>query len=378
MQTRHLSPHSFERRFILIVLGIVLCGNRSDLVQAAGEGPVEELRQTLSSPLDDPAKRDWDLKDRIASLSGIDDLRRALTLREWRDDDQDQKVAVIDRANRRIMVRRFEQAVREALQHGNEASRLDVLSMLAEIGTAAHGVDTRRGIARDFAPDLVELIKQSELSCCAAALRTLGQIDPEPEIALSGFTASMTSGDVNQRLAAADGLLGWMRTTAQLAMLDSRPDGVEVSRADFVAVAWAIIPLAARGLRAQQPEIRRRGAETIGYGATALHNWVVAARASAQRRTEDFLEAGGIDRIGPMAADPDRDGVFAVEYRFARRVTFIDVKDTTGQRHADAVPLQRENADVAGDDRCDAGCAEQHASIDRRRAGYRPRHEFQL
>src|SRR5207248_4217077 len=162
---------------------------------------------------DDPAKRHWDLKDRIGALAGLGDLRRALMLQEWRDDDHDQKVAVIDRSNRLGAARRFEQAVRDMLEHGDEAGRLAVLSMLAEIGTTVHGVGTRHGIARDFAPDLVGLIKQGGPTCCAAALRTLGQIDPEPEIALPCFSASFSSADVNQRLAAADGLVAWMRTT---------------------------------------------------------------------------------------------------------------------------------------------------------------------
>jgi HEAT repeat protein len=292
MIKQHHGPHRLEARLIFIALGIILCGNRSGLAQPAVAQPVEELRLALRAPLSDLAKRDSDLNELVGALEGPGDLRRALMLREWRDEDQDQRVAAIDRSHRLVVARRFEQAVRDVLQYGDEASRLGVLTMLAEIGTIAHGVGTKHGIARDFAADLVELIKQGEPSCCAAALRTLGQIDPEPEVAIAGFGSPLSNADVSQRLAAADGLVGWMRTTAQLAMLDTKPDGVEASRADFVTVAWAIIPLAARGLRAQQPEIRRRHSEAIGYAATALHNWVLAARAPVATDDPDSRRTG--------------------------------------------------------------------------------------
>jgi HEAT repeats len=296
MQNCHPAPHSLEGRLVLVALGIILCANVSSLAQPAVRGPVEELRLTLSAPVSDPAKRDWDLKERIAALQSLGDLRRALILREWRDEDKDPKVAAVDRANRLVMAQCFEQAVRNVLTQGDETSRLAMLSMLAEMGTTAHGVGTKRGIARDLAGDLVKLIKQGEPGCCAAALRTLAQIDPEPEVALPGFSGSLCGADVNERLAAAEGLVCWMRTAAQLAMLDSRPNGVELTRSDFVAVAWASIPLAARGLRAHQPEIRRRSAEAIGYAATALHNWVLAAPATVAAddpdpgRTEERVE----------------------------------------------------------------------------------------
>jgi len=277
MRDCHPTPLSCKRRIVLLALGIVLCGNMSLFAQAAVDEPVEQLRLILRAPLSDPGRRDWDLKERIGALEGLGDLRRALVLREWRDEDQDQRVAAIDRPNRLALARRFEQAVREVLRQSDEACRLAVLNMLAEMGTTVHGVGTRHGIARGFGPDLVELTKQGEANLCAAGLRTLGQIDPEPDVALSAFSGPLSGADTSQRLAASDGLACWMQTMAQLAMRDSNPNGVEVSRADLVTVGRAIVPLAARGLRAEELEIRRRSAQAIGYAATTAHNWVLTA-----------------------------------------------------------------------------------------------------
>jgi HEAT repeat protein len=278
MRNCHPIPHRCERPLVLVALGIVLCGWTSARAQPVRGDPVEELRWILAAPFADSAKRARAVKERIKALEGLGDLRRALVLREWRDEDQDQRIAVADRPNRLALARRFQMAVRDVLVQGDDVSRLAVLNMLAEMGTTTRGLGTRHGIARGFGPDLVELGKQGETAIWAAALRTLGQIDPEPEVALSAFGGFLSSEDAGQRLAAADGLACWMWTLAQQATRAADPGGVQVSRADFIMVGRAVLPWAARGLQAEQPEIRRRSALTIGYAATALHMWVLPMR----------------------------------------------------------------------------------------------------
>jgi HEAT repeat protein len=261
----------------LFALAIASCVITSLFAQTAFAEPVEELRLILRAPCVDPAQRGRSLAERIQAVQGISDLRRALVLRDWRDQEQDERVAAVDRVGRRALAIRFEQAVRVVLRQGDVARCLAALSVLAEIGTTAHGVDTRHGIARGLGPDLAELTQRGEPGIREAAARTLGQIDPEPEIAVAAFRSMLSAENFSQRLAAADGLVCWVRTTAQLAVDNRTPDGVAVSRADFVTVSQAVVPLAAHGLRAGQPEIRRRCIQAIGYAAMALHNWMLAA-----------------------------------------------------------------------------------------------------
>ncbi len=296
MRKCHLMLPSFERWLVLLTLAVTLCGITPVLAEPVRVEPAEGVRLILSTPVSDLAKRDRLLKARIQALERLGELARALVLREWRDEDQDYRVAAVDRPNRLSLARRFEQAVRDVLGQGDDASRLAVLRLLAEMGTTTHGVGTKHGIARSLGSDLVELTWRGEAGMCAAALQTLGQIDPEPEVALSAFSGLLSSEDPSLRLAAADGLVCWIRTLAILATRSSEPDGVAVSRADFVSAGRSIVPLAARGLRADQPEIRRRSAQAIGYVATALHTWVLAARSleaieepdSFQHRTEQL------------------------------------------------------------------------------------------
>lgn len=317
---RHCHPthHCFERRLVLLAVAIFLCGTTPLFAQPAVVDPVQEIRGTLRAPIGDLAKRDHLLNQQIQAMNRLSDLARALVLREWRDEDQDRRVAAADRPNRLALDARFQQAVREVLRQGDEASQLAVMKLLAEMGSTMHGVGTRHGIVRGFGPDLVELTWRGDVRICALALRTLGQIDPEPRVALSAFSGMLAVDEVNLRLAAADGLVCWMRTLAELATRPSDPGGVEVSPSEFVAAARAIVPVAARGLDAEQAEIRRRSIQTIGYAATALQYWTLAARSaeaaedpdSFRRRTEYLLPLLlALKEEGPelmhALADPD-------------------------------------------------------------------------
>jgi HEAT repeat protein len=285
----------FDRRLGFLALALILCGFTPLAAQSTDFEPVEQLRVLLREPFSDTGKRDRDLKKQIRALTNLGELRRALLLREWRDQDEDPKIAAIDGPNRLALADRFERCVRSVLQQGDEACCLAVLNMLAEMGTTVHGVHSKHSMARVFGRDLVELTRRSGAELRAAALRALGLIDPEPEVALSAFSTAFFGEDANDRLAAADGVAYWMRMLAQAATRGADPNGIEVTRADFVSVGRAVISLAACGLHVEQPEVRRRSAAVIGYSAMVLHNWLRAARShealraadDARRRTEE-------------------------------------------------------------------------------------------
>src|SRR5262249_61754881 len=99
----------FTRRPVVAALA-ALCG-----LLAAGPGraadPVEELRQTLKAPTEDLAARDREVKQRLAMLRTVSELRRALVLGEWRDDDLEAGLAAVDLPNRAALARRFEAGV---------------------------------------------------------------------------------------------------------------------------------------------------------------------------------------------------------------------------------------------------------------------------
>src|SRR5207247_2205646 len=125
----------------MVVSVTVFCGTAFARAQSAD--PVEELRLLLKAPLTDSEARDRALKEQGKLVDGINDLRRALVLRDWRDEDPDARVASVDQRNRAGLARRFEQAVREVLLQGDATSKLAVLNMLGKMGTNVRGIDTK-------------------------------------------------------------------------------------------------------------------------------------------------------------------------------------------------------------------------------------------
>ena len=91
----------------------------------------------MKAPVFEPARRDQAVKEQCRKVNGINDIRRALILREWRDQDPDERVASADRCNRAELARRFEQSVRDVLGQTDTPSKLAVLTMLEKMGTSA-------------------------------------------------------------------------------------------------------------------------------------------------------------------------------------------------------------------------------------------------
>src|SRR5437660_2481380 len=205
------------RQHVVTAILITLCGLSSTKVRALPPDPVEELRQSLKAPVLETAERDRNLRAQIRALSGINDLQRAVSLRDWRDEDPDDKVAAVDLANRAEVCRAFEQAVRDVLHHGDAASRLAVMNMLVKMAITTRGAGTKASIAHAFADDLANLTRQGDAGTREAAARSLGQVSPEPGMAVPVLTKLMESKEVRLKLAGVDGMVSMMKVATYLA-----------------------------------------------------------------------------------------------------------------------------------------------------------------
>jgi HEAT repeat protein len=241
--------------------------------------PVEDLRRILKAPLTDLQTRDRNLKDAVSALQSLGELRRAVVLQDWRDADPNEEVAVVDRVHRAVVLERFARSVRDVLHWGDTTSRLAVLNMLAEVGPSVRGHSNRKGLAGEFASDLVPLLRQSDSSIREATARTLGHIAPDPQAAVPALGDLLRLGNMFERQAAAEGLTGMVQVVTQLATRNPTMNGVEASRVDVVAVARPVALVAATGLRDSQPEVRRRSLEAVAQAAEALHQLVQTHRA---------------------------------------------------------------------------------------------------
>jgi HEAT repeat protein len=254
---------------------------------SAGQGPsgdaVEALRQVLQAPVRDPVARAKDLQECARGLRGVNDLRRAVQLMEWRDEDPDEKIAAADRPQREAIARRFEAAVRDVLRQPDATVRLAAVNMLAELGVKGRGVQTRFGLARAFAADLVRLTQQEDASVRQAAARALGQILADPKVATPALSHLLEAPDTADRQAAAEGFVNLVRVLEQLSTRSRTVNGVEVTRDDVVQAGKVVLPAVARGADAADARVRRLCVESIGRTAATLAKLVSDAQLPEER-----------------------------------------------------------------------------------------------
>jgi hypothetical protein len=274
--------------------------------------PAEELRQALKAPT--PNRN---LRERVEALRSLADMRRALGLPEWRTETGDaDDLASGDRQALLLLIERFKKDVRQVLKQGTPEARLVVMDMLAEMGpsvafrTSKDAKSDEKGIARTFTAELADLIKRGDTpSVRRSAARALGQIFPDPDVAVSALGDLFASRNVEDRRAAAGGLVGVMRTASQLASKSGTTTGPAVTRGDIVQTARAVVPLASRGLSDPEVEIRRLSAEAILEAAGAL-NYGKEDRDLLEQTRGDLLSAlevfkGEIPALGKALHDVD-------------------------------------------------------------------------
>lgn len=247
--------------------------------------PVDELRRVLRAPVRDPATRQRELTKRLSALHTIGEIRRALALQEWRDEDPDEKIAEVDAPLRADLAKRFAERIRAALTSNDPAAQLGAADMLAETGVTARGVQTRSGLTQAFGPDLVALIRKGNPAVQEAAARAIGVTNANPEVVLPALAELLQSPNVNQRRAAAEALDNIIKTLAQLAGRTRSAVGVEATRGELVNAAQAVLPVAGKGLADADPVVRRECIEAIEEAASAL------SRSIDARTIDEIIDA---------------------------------------------------------------------------------------
>src|SRR5947207_10206260 len=97
----------------VLALAAALCVPSTAPAQRLPADPVEEMRQALRVGVRDPLNKEEldyrraNLDKRAKALRTLSDLRRALSLQEWRDEDRDQGIRDIDRPIREDLALRL-------------------------------------------------------------------------------------------------------------------------------------------------------------------------------------------------------------------------------------------------------------------------------
>ncbi len=259
------------------MLAVLLClAPRAAGGEAPSWTPLLQLRWALKAPVLDSAPNSKDLQlrrnsvqDGIAGLSRLPDLREALLLQEWRDDDADGQVAAIDQAARLELTRRFEQALHGVLRQGDPASRIAAASMVSDMPAPIRSNGIRGWTFRDVTADLADLVRGTDPLVQAAAAKALGAINADPAVAVPALAELLKSEHAVLRRAAAEGLAGLIGVAAQTI---HRPNGYAdpASRTQVFQVGRAILPVIGGGLADPDPQVRRLCIEAIQRTADAL------------------------------------------------------------------------------------------------------------
>jgi HEAT repeat protein len=265
------------------VLALMIAG----LAQATPVDPVESLRQALRLAVRDSSKNPEELTFRRANLQKkldgiktIGEMRRALILQEWRDEDRDDKVVEIDRPLRVELAKRFETALNRALKDVDLDTKIAAINVIGEMGLGGRGVVTKLGAASGLASSLAALARDPSNAVQQEAAEAIGRIFPDPGIAVPMLSELLTHDDVNVRRSAAEGLASLVRTSSQLARGRSTT-GVEATRADVLATTSAVVPAAGRGLADQDALVRRNCADALQLTAQTLSELVADPRPSS-------------------------------------------------------------------------------------------------
>jgi HEAT repeat protein len=247
--------------------------------------PVEKLRRTLNA-IDDLAERDRQTKACLADLHTLGELRKAVVLREWRYRHTNPELAAVDQANRDALAERFRNTTHQVLSSGNSGSILAALEMLNETAAAMRAIGEPPTLTRPLTEDVAPLIGDTDPAIRAAAVRTLGRIDPDAGFALPLLTRLAKSTDPAQRIDAAAALGEMLQATAQPWTAKEFNPAIVLDRRLTAENAAKLLPLA--GVCAADPnrDVRRRSLTTLVLAATLLERMTPSVRSETRDPNE--------------------------------------------------------------------------------------------
>jgi HEAT repeat protein len=277
-------------RTLSLLAALLTCVTLRLPAASYGSDAVEELRQALRTKIRDSNNADELqfrkalLEKRIKALP-LSDYRKALTLDGWRDQDPDDAVAAVDRGVRQELIDSLSDKLRALLKDGSPPAKLAAITLIAEVGmTVRSGAApkdlklsdeerarwARGGLARQFGPDLIALLRDRNSTVSEFAARALGRINPDPEAATKALGQLLTNGMVAERRAAAEGLLNMLQSLLQVTRTKSSSTA-DVYPEDLARADRFVVRAAGLGVPDTDVTVRKTCLEAIRLGASMLH-----------------------------------------------------------------------------------------------------------
>src|SRR5262245_7974110 len=225
---------------------------------SAAPDPVEELRQVLRSEAATAEQREKALKGLIDRLRGMGDLRRALMLSEWKETDAAARAQIAQRFVKQVEDVVADLEFKDDQERKRKATaRLAVANMIAEMGPNVAGLKAEEigGFTRTLAKSMKKLAEDARAGQKAAsqavrweALRALGSINADPDIAVPELKSALKDPDLGARRVAADSLGQMVRVVDYLRKPGRKEMRVHAGPRDVVAVASRVVDASREGL----------------------------------------------------------------------------------------------------------------------------------
>ena len=240
--------------------------------------PIEKLRQTLSTTVDDLSERDERTKACLGELHSLSELRKAVVLREWRQRTTNAELTAIDRANRNALAEHFRSKAHEVLSGRTPGPTLAVLQILGDTVVSLRALGEPATLTGPLAADVARLVGDANPAIRAAAVRTLALIGPDGFIALPILTELAKSTDPARRLDAASALDQLLQTRAQPWTAQMFNPATQSGRRATAESVAKLLPLVSAGVLDPNPDVRRRSLTTLTLAATLFDRMTLPPR----------------------------------------------------------------------------------------------------
>jgi HEAT repeat protein len=259
-------------------LAVLLAGLAAPPARAQQFDPVEDVRTALQGQFGIEGNkaaieaRRNNLKAAAERLVSIGDMRRALALTEWRDNDIQfsPNVAAVDREIRADIAKRFTKVIDDVIASGDATTKVAAARMLGEMGSSIRGLGPNDtfGLGRTFTPQLVSLLGASEPQVREEAARALGKVNPEPKPAVAALTKTLKQDPPAVRRAAAEALADLVSTSVQLRKKGRSQSGqpsvdFKKEKELLVALMTEVVPAAGQCQKDSDAIVRRGGLSAI-------------------------------------------------------------------------------------------------------------------
>ncbi|HLN27396.1 MAG TPA: HEAT repeat domain-containing protein [Gemmataceae bacterium] len=210
----------------------------------------------------------------LQQLRSLPQIRQALLLRNgWPFDvsnDQSPDAAAINGMHDELG-KRFVEESRRILKSGSQGQRLAILTMISTSATQIRTADQQKGLGRVLGRELAEVVEHDpDIHVREAGTRALGEIFPDPGLAVKVLSTLLDSKETSMRRAGAKALASLVRVASELANDNTWPTRVQAKRTDVAQAGLAVLPLISRAVADADAGVRREGVEAVRQVALAL------------------------------------------------------------------------------------------------------------